>query len=261
MSSSTTVAAFLKRASTQLMDLAAQFTRWKQPELLEWTNDGQIAIAKFMPHACARVDVVKLKTGTRQSIEAIAAAEILPGDGSAASGVLHGNFLQFVSHNMGSDGLTPGRALRIVDRDVLDATNPNWHLPGKSSDAPTQYVFDPRTPKQFWVCPGIASSATVWVELAGLFDPKKLDSTLDYTAGAPLTTTLSVDDKFVDDLLNYVLARAYMKDAEAQGNLNLVAAHSKLFVDSINAQAHAMTGVNPNLKSLPMTGTAPATSS
>lgn len=261
MTASTTVKAFLMRCSVQLNDKAPQFVRWKSEELVEWTNDGQLVIAKFMPHACARVDVIKLKAGTRQSIEAIAAADIKPGDGSVPPAILRGNFVQFISHNMGADGLTPGRSIRIVDRDVLDGTNPGWHLPTKASDRVSNYVFDPRTPKYFWVCPGIAPTATVWVEAAILFDPTKLDSTLDYSADANDDTVLSIDDKYVDDLLNYVLARAYMKDAEAQGSAELVAAHSSMFTSSINAQVKAATGVNPNLKSLPMNGVVPATSS
>lgn len=261
MTASITVKRFLEQCSIQLSDANPQFTRWKSKELVGWINYGQMVIAKFMPYACARVDVIKLKPGTRQSIEAIAAADIKPGDGSTPPAVLHGNFVQFISHNMGADGLTPGRAIRIVDRDVLDSNNRDWHLPSKAALSPTQYVFDPRTPKYFYICPGLLSTATAWVEAAILFDPVQLNVDTDYSTAPNDTTLLSIDDKYADDLMHSVLAMAYMKDAEAQGTSELVSAHTNMFVSSINAQVKAVTGVNPNLKGLPFNGAVPAQAS
>ena len=71
-------------------------------------------------------------------------------------------------------------------------------------------------------------------------------------------TTLSIDDKYADDLVNYVMARAYMKESEFAANANLSAAHTNLFTSSVNAQSVALTGVNPNLTTLPMTPAVPA---
>ena len=261
MTASTTVESFLGLCSLQLSDNNPQFVRWKSKELVGWINFGQRVIAKYMPYACARVDVIKLKAGTRQSIEAIAAADIKTTDGSTAPTILHGNMLLGISHNMGADGLTPGRAIRIVDRDVLDATNRDWHLPTKAGDFPTQYTYDPRVPKFFSVCPGVRAGADVWVEASLLADPIVLDPALDYSSGTNNQIVLSTDDKYNDDLLNAVLAQAYMKDAEAQGSADLVAAHSTMFANSINAQVKAMTGVNPNLKGLPLNGAIPAQAS
>lgn len=261
MTASTTVKSFLGLCSLQLTDANPQFTRWKQPELVGWINYGQMIIAKFMPYACSRVDVIKLVAGTRQSIEAIPAASLKPTNGASAPAVLHGNMLLGVSHNMGADGITPGRAIRIVDRDVLDSTNRDWHTPARAGDFPTQYTFNPITPKVFYVCPGVRQGTDVWVEASLLADPMQLDPTVDYSAGAGVNVLLSIDDKYNDDLLNAVLALAYMKDAEAQGSADLVAAHSTMFANSINAQVKAATGVNPNLKGLPLNGAVPAQAS
>lgn len=261
MTASTTVKSFLGLCSLQLSDSAPQFTRWKSSELIGWINYGQMVIAKFMPHACARVDVIKLQAGTRQSIEAILAANIKPGDGSTPPTVLHGNFVQGISHNMGTDGLTPGRAIRIVDRDVLDATNRDWHLASKAAARPTQYTFDPRTPKYFYICPGLQAGVDAWVEASILFDPVQLNPALDYSTSPNDVKVLSIDDKYADDLLHCVLALAFMKDAEAQGTAELVSANTNMFVNSINAQVKAATGVNPNLKGLPMNGAVPAQAS
>lgn len=257
MASSILVKDALFRVSSQLHDISPQFTRWTQRELVSWLNDGQKAIAKYMPSSCARVDAIKLRPGTKQSIETILSTDVKPGDGSPAANV-YGHYLQSINANMGSDGQTRGRAVRLVDREVLDVNSPNWHA--TSDDEITQYCFDPRSPKVFYVHPGAA--ANVWVEASYLANPVEIPVTGDYGMDSATTTTLSVDDKYIDDLVNYVLARAYMKDAEFAGNGNMAQAHTAMFTSSINAQVAALTGVNPNLQSLPLnpnTATAQAT--
>lgn len=249
----------LYRVSVQLLDTSPQFVRWTERELVAWLNDAQRAVAKYLPHSCARVDAVKLQAGTRQSIHKILAANILPGDGTAATDVL-GAMVQDVVRNMGANGSTPGAPIRIIDRETLDLNRPDWHTATSTSVA--CYVFDPRTPLAFWVYPALA--APTWVELSYLAKPPEITSpgagTLYGVDGAS-AAVISIDDQYVDDLVNYVLARAHMKDAESAGNLGLANAYISAFTSSLNAQAAALTGVNPNLKSLPMTPALPATAS
>lgn len=257
MAASILVREVLEQVSRHLTDFAPQFTRWTQVELLSFLNDGQRAVAKYLPTSCARIDAIKLSPGTRQSVDFIPAASVIPGDGSDAADV-RGNAVLAVSHLMGTNGATPGRALRIVDRDGLDASQPGWHIVGANATAmPTQYTFDPRNPKTFYVCPGVPSAATLWVEVSYLADPAAIPDG-NYAATGGSTVKLSIDDKHADDLVNYVMARAYMKESEFAANANLSAAHTNLFTSSINAQSVALTGVNPNLTSLPMTPGVPA---
>lgn len=260
MAGSILVKDVLYRVSKDLGDIAPQFNRWTQRELVNALNDGQRAIAKYLPSACARVDSIKLSAGTKQSIALILAANIKPGDGSTAVDV-RGNMLQYVTRLMGADGLVAGRALRIVDRDVLDAVNPDWNLATSTGKRPTQYTFDPRTPQIFYVAPGIPAADTVWVEVAMLADPAALPNigSEDYGQASADTHVLSIDDKYLDDLMHYMMARSNMKDTESQASMQKVSAYTSLFVNSINAQAMAMTGVNPNLQSLPFSGQVPAT--
>jgi len=252
MASTKTVRVLLGQVSTQLHDVSPQFTRWTEPELVAWLNDAQLAVAKYMPQACSRVDVVRLAPGTKQSIESISAAAIIPGDGSSPANVT-GVALLDVRRNMGANGTTPGKVLRIVDREILDSISPEWHT---KTGVPNQYVFTPTTPKVFYVSPGV--TGTVWVELAFIAVPKLIVSNGSFGYDGNSTETISVADTYSDDLINYILARAYMKDAEFAANQQLAAAHTALFTSSINAQAAALTGVNPNLQSLPFNPNLPA---
>lgn len=248
MTSTVLVKDLLYQVSTQLHDMAPQFTRWTEKELVGWLNDGQRAIAKYMPSSCSRVDVVKLVPGTKQSIDLIPLARILPGDGSAPANV-YGISLLDVRRNMGVNGLTPGDVIRVVDMEILDSIYPNWHT---KSGQPSQYAFKPVTPTTFYVSPGVPSVGAVWVELSLIALPTPIVSNGSLGFGGSSTVTISVADTYADDLINYILARAYMKDAEFAANSNLAAAHTTLFTSSINAQTAALTGVSANLQSLPL---------
>ena len=249
MAASILIRDVLYRVSAQLHDISPQFTRWTQRELVLWLNDGQKAIAKYMPSSSARVDAIRLVAGTKQSIEKITAAYVKPGDGSDASDV-YGGYLQSVIRNMGTDGATPGNAIRLVDREVLDVNNPGWHSVTSTSVA--QYMFDPRNPKIFYISPGVPAGTPMWIEASYLANPVEVSASGSYGMDGTSSTVMSVDDKYVDDLVNYILARAYMKDAEFAANGQLAQSHAAMFTGSINAQVAALTGVNPNLQSLPL---------
>jgi len=111
------------------------------------SNDAQKAIAKYIPFACSRVDAIKLKPGTKQSIDVIAAADVKPGDGSVAADQVFGNFLNDIVRNMGADGLTPGRTISVIARDMMDSSNPNWHS-AATKNRVDEYTFDIRTPNR-----------------------------------------------------------------------------------------------------------------
>lgn len=243
----------LWQASDQLHDLVpAQFTRWSQKTLVNALNNAQWAIAKFLPSSCARVDSIKLVPGTKQSIKLIDDASIKPGDGSAAVTV-RGRYLQRLVRNMGANGTTPGRAIRLVDHESLDSGDINWHA--STGSVVLEYTFDPRTPWLFYIAPGVSADPAVWVEASYLADPTHLDADVDFSAD---DSTLSISDVNFDDVLHYMLAYAHLRDSDDDGSASLASTFTNLFNASINAQALKETGVNPNLKSLPMNPTAPA---
>ncbi len=256
----TLVRDLLFRASSQLNDLSPQFTRWKQRELVDACNDGQRAIAKYIPSSSARVDAVKLVAGSKQSIELILAASIIPGNGAAAANV-NGTYFQTAIRNMGANGATPGNVVRVIDREVLDTGTPDWHVPPTGTYAGVRgVVFDPRFPKIFYVWPAVPAGTTWWLEQSMLADPVLVPHAAEDTyvwTGSDATAT-SIDDKYVDDLLNYIMARAFMKDAEWAANPAMAQNYTSLFVGSINVQVAALTGVNPNLQSLPFNPNVPA---
>lgn len=249
MTSTVLVKDALWRVAALLQDQDPQFFRYTERNLVDALNDGQMAIAKFVPSAASRVDAVKLVAGTRQNIASIPALSIKPGDGQAPE-LTYGTTVLDLVRDMGADGVTPGYAIRRGSRPALDATLPSWHK--VVGDICTTWMYDPATPSVFYVSPGLRAAR--WVEMAYTARPKKID------AGAPgaelhafagdSAVTLSMGDEYLDDLVNYVCARMNMATTEtgSQGDAGMFAS---AFLNGLNGLVQARTGSNPNLKKLP----------
>lgn len=255
-----TVREALRRASVLLMDSKPQFKRWSEAVLVDFLNDGQAAIAKYIPTACSRMDAIKLRAGALQSLEQIAAADCKPQDGSVPAAPIIGNSLLKLVCNMGADGATVGRALRLIDQAKLVEVDPLWMTTAKANATLREYSFDPENPRLFFVNPPVPAASTVWVLASYTAQPVKVadggvaGSERYVPSGAGENDKLTIADVFLDDLVNYVVARAnFMANEWADGQKGV--AFATMFVQSINAQATALTGVNPNLQRLPFAPT------
>ena len=244
------------RISVLLNDASPQFARWTEKEIVNWLNDANMAIAKFLPAASSRVDAIKLVPGTRQSIESIAAANCKPGDGSVPAVAIQGTQVLDVIRNMGADGLTPGNAIRLITdgREAMDAQSPGWHA--ITGAAVSGYMYDPRMPRYFYVTPGVPTTTDKWAEVAYTAQPIAIPNTGTvgaelYLVGGASVAKISVSDEHIDDLVNYTCARALMKNASFAANGLSAASYTALFTGSLNAKVMALTGNNPNLQRLP----------
>ena len=241
----------LWRATVLLGESAQQWQRFPENELVRWLIDGQTAIVKFMPSAGSRVDSIKLVAGTRQSIDTVLVANCVPGDGITLTAPLYGIQLLAMTRNMGVDGLTVGQSVNVVDRQALGNVDPSWHTDTGSSIQ--EYVTDERLPLIFYAHPGVI--APMWVEIAWIAMPKVIPNTGAvgselYSIGGASTQTITIHDKHVDDLVNYILGRAQLKDskfAEATKSNN----YMQMFLASLKMQIDALTGSNPNRQTLP----------
>lgn len=245
----------LRRVSTLLQDIIPQFVKYPEQQAVDALNDAHLAVAKFLPSACSRIDAVKLKPGTLQSIETILAADCKPGDGSTPSASVYGVQVIGLRNNMGADGLTPGKVIRMVSMKDLDSEDGDWHLATRAKTEVRVYMFDPMTPMYFEVSPPVHASTQVWVRMAYNAQPVRIPNSGTpgselYLADGSSTATIQIRDEFIDDLVNYVVARANMKEAEwADGNK--AAYFANMFLGSLNAKVTVLTGTNPNLKRLP----------
>lgn len=208
-----TAQVLIDRAQVILQDTTG--VRWPDAELLGWLNDGQREVVVYKPNSCVKNTAVKLVAGTKQT---------LPADGVQLIDVVR---------NLGSNGATPGRSIRIVMREVLDAQVPDWH-----SDTPAStikhYTYAQLDPKTFYVYP--PATGTGYVELVYGAVP----------TDAVLTGPIALDDVYANALIDYVLYRAYSKDSEYTADQQRAAAQKNAFVSTMQGKSLMEAAANPN---------------
>lgn len=175
--------------------------RWGAPELVGHLNDGQREILVLRPDLLTIGATLALAAGARQ--------------------VLPSNCHQLVDIPRNTSGV----ALRKVERSLLDAVEPNWY--SKTAVAAIKhFTHDAREPLVFWVYPPAAPGASVDLIYAAY--PVDVGAPSGATA-ATVTGAISTPDNTKNALLHFVLARAFMKDAEFGGDAVMSAAHLQLF--------------------------------
>jgi len=221
-----TVNSVVDRVQTVLQDTTG--VRWPiVSELVLWVNDAQREIALMKPDASAVNTTVTLVAGTKQSIPSA------------------GNRLLKVVRNMSAASNGTGkRAVRLVDREVLDSQSPDWHDPSVTGQAAhtnvvKHYIYDESNPRNFYVYPGINGNA--YLEIIYSANPSTV------AAGG----NLSIPDIYANAVMNYVLYMAYMKDAEFAGNATRATTHYQLFTTAITGKGAVDAITNPNMERRP----------
>lgn len=191
--------------------------RWPDSELLDWLNDGQREIVLYKPNAFIKNLAVRMAGGTKQS---------LPADSVQLIDVVR---------NMGTNGTTPGRAVRITMREVLDSQLPDWHSATPNSVV-KHYVYSLLDPKNFYVYPPQPAAGQGYIEL--VYGASPTDTTLG--------GTITLDDIYQNVLVDYILYRAYSKDTEYAADQNRAATHQNAYIAALTGKAKVEVGANPN---------------
>lgn len=186
----------ISRAQILLQDVAG--TRWTTAELLKWISDGQRVIALVRPDSSVDNVSFTMVAGTKQT---------LPADGLR---------LLDVVRNLAANG-DPGRAVRMVERETLDAQDLMWHTRA-STGTVTNFMYDNRDPLHFYVYPKAAANQKL--EIIYSKDPAEITSA---------SQALAVNDLYAEPLLNYVMFRSYGKDAEYAANAGLAQSYLGVF--------------------------------
>jgi len=205
-----TVDSTIARASVLLQDPTN--IRWPKTELLDWLNDGQREVVLRKPNASVKNAAINLIAGTKQFI---------PSDGVQ---------LLDVVRNMVS-----GQAIRIVDREILDAQLPGWHGATQTKDV-QHYCYNDLDLKNFYVYP--PNNGTGAVELIYSSSP----------TAATLGGVISIDDIYQSALVDYIMYRAYSKDSEYAADPARVSSYYTSFANSLGGKLQMEVGANPNMR-------------
>jgi hypothetical protein len=183
---------------------------WDSSELLGYLNSGQVAIVKLVPSAHVFNGAVLLDAGkTKQSA---------PNDAIVLIDAVR---------NLGADGLTPGNAIRLIDKAALDEYSVSWHSDANTAGYIKHVTSVANDPKTFYVYP--KAPATPWhIEVVYSVSP----------AAVTIGQVITLDDIYADALTDYILYRAFSKDSE-HADSGKAGSHYQAFLISSGASKGA----------------------
>jgi len=224
----TKVIDIIRRAEKILNDEGA--VRWTRVELQDWLNDAYKEVILLRPDANSQTATVTLAAGTRQKLSDAGTINL-----PTALRVLD------VIRNMAAT--SSKRAVRFVDRRVLDDQLPGWHAETQSVNV-VHWMFDIRTPKEFLVYPPATALAQIELAYSSVPTAHALTAGQLDPAGAD-TTIINLDDIYANVVLDYLLYRAYSKDADYAANGQRAINHLNSFNSSLGAKTSVDVATAP----------------
>ena len=217
MAASTDAKTIIDNASLALGDVAA--VHWNAAELLAWLNAGQLELATLVPNANTVTVAKQLVAGSKQTA---------PSDAIRLIGF---------TRNLGVTGLVPGKAIRQIERKLLERYSPNW-----STEPAAAVVFHAMYDAEdnnavFYVYPP-QPMVPQYIELIYAQIPAII-------ANATAGTKITVADFYQNALLDYVLYRAFGKDADSANQAVRSQEHYKMFSSAIVSKMAADSATKP----------------
>lgn len=195
----------IDEATNLLQDIGN--VHWTRPELLRYLNQAQVQVVSVRPDANSVTQELTLVQGARQT---------LPSGGIQVLDVIRN---------------VNGRAITLKSREIIDSINLNW-LSLSSSSAIKHYMVDQRDPKSFYVYP-----------------PAQLNSKVEVLFSMLPTSIAETDPIFnalyANQILDWILYRAYSKDAESAADLGKAAVYRDSFYASLGVKTQTDLAFDP----------------
>lgn len=225
----TTAQSVIHRVVTTLQDASA--VRWATNELVRYLNDGQRDIINVRPDATATTATITCVAGARQTLP------------STASKLLD------IVRNVATT--SNKQVVRKINRQMLDTVNPTWHVATSSVDI-SNYMYDPLDPRVFYVYPPATTLAQLSTVVSAY--PTDITEPADNVVYTSVTGNISVADIFANPLRDYILFRAFSKDAESAANATRAQAHYALYANALNLELKGTIDIAPSTSGAPNHG-------
>ena len=219
------VVEIISKAATLLKDVTG--VRWPALELQGWLNDAYREINIFKPDSNAQTAVYNCVAGPRQDITGTfaEATELLDVIRNVATG-------------------SDKSAVKLITRQSLDDMNRSWYaLTGAVTIE--RFAFDPRVNKEFLVFPPAAVGAQLEVMYASI--PAAHTLTEQQLNNPATAEVIRLSDSYANALIDYVMYRAYSKDAEVAANSARAVAHYQAFQNGIGAKTRSDAAAQPGV--------------
>lgn len=219
------VVTLISKAQTLLQDVTS--VRWPVLELQGWLNDAYREIVNLRPDSNTQTGTFTCAAGPRQVVTTQFA-----------------NALRLIEAVRNVAATSDKRAVRLIDRKVLDEQRRTWYAETTSVTI-QHYMFDPRVPKEFLVYPPATSSAQL--EIAYSSVPTAHTLTEAQLINSATAEVIRIDDSYANALIDYMLYRAYSKDAEYAANANRAVAHFQAFQNALGVKGQAEAASQPGV--------------
>jgi hypothetical protein len=201
--------------------------RWTVTELQYWLNDAYKETIGLRPDANTQTAEYTCVAGPRQVIT-----------GSFPNAI---RLVEVVRNLASTSNKT---SIRLTDRRSLDTQQRSWY-----SETPTAsvelYMFDPRTPKEFLVYPPASTAARLEVIYSVL--PADHTLTASQLVNPATAETIRIDDIFATALFDYMLYRAFSKDAEQTAMMQRAVAHYQAFQNALGIKQQVDAASQPGV--------------
>lgn len=209
------------------------FKYWSYEDLLDYLNEGLIAISIAKPDASITATEYQLSEGVRQSLPD-GTASFQDSDGATLPAATK---LVEIILNMGTDGKTPGRAVTITRMDYLSEVNPDWAQASANAQV-YHYMYNHLDPKAFWVYPPQPGAQQGYIKLTYNSVPPAV------SAYSP-SENIPLDDEYAVPLKFFILFKAYSRDTDT-ANANKSLQYYDAFKVALGIKEQTEIGEDPN---------------
>lgn len=196
-------------------------TRWTIAELVRYYNDGRRQIILHRPDLAAADVTIALVAGARQALPATAAK------------------LLDVRGNSGGSKLP---VTMVSDRRLLDACDPGWRA-AAGQETIVHVMYDEREARVFEVYPAAAVGASLATTCSVY--PTDIAQPGEGATYADVAGNLDLSDICANAIVDYVLFRAYTKDAEFSPDPQRARQHLELFANALGVELQAVMASSP----------------
>lgn len=187
--------------------------RWSDAELLFWVTDAQREIVRVIPDANPVDEVVELAAGSKQVL-----------DRSRVWGLLD------VVRDLGT-----GRPIRRISKEAFDLSFINAY--SREPARPRNYYYSITNRFVFYVDPpapdtSSQSADNISVEIT----VSKIPDTVLSMGSEVDPTNLEISSVFTNAVVEFVLYKAYMKDAPYASNATLASTHHTAFLSALGVK-------------------------
>ncbi|OWT55278.1 phage adaptor protein [Candidimonas nitroreducens] len=202
--------------------------RWTMKEMSDWINDAQTQIAQLVPPSASQYMVLTLAEGARQDLRVI---------DPDTRWVRLMELLCNVNTTSGVDKPT-GATIRLVSRPILDSAFPSWRSVTPTARAVAEYAMDAGNEFVFDVNPPVVAGTKVYAQASVIPAPVAVLNSGKTALDDP-NELFGLPDGYDIAAVDYVVFRAFNKNANDQTYAAQASAHLQLFQAALGGQAKA----------------------